>query len=781
MKFTDGNWLMRQGVHAFYPAEAYDHVPMPNDLTVYAPTKHIAQRGDTLTGPLLTVQFSAPLADVIRVKLTHFAGQQPRSPQFSLRSDAAAEMKVSDDDDGTILTSGALAVRVLRGAAWGVEFMAGGQVITASQARGMGIIEEDDGTRYMHEQLALGVGENVYGLGERFTAFVKNGQVVESWNKDGGTGSDQSYKNIPFYLTNRGYGVFVNHPENVSFEVASEKVSRVQFSVGGQALEYVVIYGPTPKEVLQKYTALTGRPALPPAWSFGLWLSTSFTTSYDEATVARFIQGMADRDLPLHVFHFDCFWMREFNWCDFEWDPRTFPDPAAMLKRLKERGLHICVWINPYIAQRSPLFAEGRQQGYLLKKPNGDVWQRDLWQPGMAIVDFTNPAACQWFRDKLGALLDMGVDCFKTDFGERIPTDVVYHDGSDPHKMHNYYSYIYNKIVFDLLEERRGLGEAVLFARSATAGGQQFPVHWGGDCNSNFESMAESLRGGLSLGLSGFGFWSHDIGGFEGTPRADVYKRWIAFGLLSSHSRLHGSSSYRVPWLIDEESVDVLRLFTKLKCRLMPYLYTQALVAHQIGVPLMRAMLLEFPDDPTCDYLDRQYMLGDALLVAPVFSSDGVVTYYLPGGNWTKFLTGEVVVGPGWQRETHDVMSVPLLVRPNSVIAVGSNEQRPDYDYVADVTLQVYELADREPTSVVLPTLDGGVGATFTVQRTDQQITVVQNGTAQPWYVLLAGVAAVASVEGGTAQPSPHGALITAAPDTVQLVIALATPAAPEL
>ena len=238
------------------------------------------------------------------------------------------------------------------------------------------------------------------------------------------------------------------------------------------------------------------------------------------------------------------------------------------------------------------------------------------------IVDFTNPEACQWFAEKLRVLLKMGVDTFKTDFGERIPTDVVYHDGSDPFKMHNYYSYLYNKTVFDLLRDERGEDEALVFARSATAGGQQFPVHWGGDSTATFESMAESLRGGLSLGLSGFGFWSHDIGGFEQTANADVYKRWTAFGLLSSHSRLHGSSSYRVPWHYDEEAVTVLSKFTKLKCSLMPYLFRAAIQAHEQGIPMLRAMMLEFPNDPACDYLDLQYMLGDSLLVAPVFSHD---------------------------------------------------------------------------------------------------------------------------------------------------------------
>ena len=563
MKFTDGNWMMQKGVRAHYAGQAYEVETLPDALVVQVPARRIHSRGNTLDGPLLTVRYSSPLSDVIRVQVTHFGGGKEIGPNFPVLEGTADGVAVSADAKIATMTSGNLAVKVARGEAWGVEFVGNGKTITRSGQKGLGLADVEGEGQYLHEQLGLSVGECVYGLGERFTAFVKNGQVVETWNKDGGTGSEQAYKNVPFYLTNRGYGVFVNHPEEVSFEIASEKVSRVQFSVKGQTLDYFVIYGPTPKEVLVKYTALTGKPALPPAWSFGLWLTTSFTTSYDEQTVTSFIQGMADRDLPLHVFHYDCFWMREFRWCDFEWDARAFPDPPAMLQRLKERGLRICVWINPYIAQLSPLFAEGKANGYLLKKPDGDVWQTDQWQAGMGIVDFTNSDACRWYGDKLGALLDMGVDCFKTDFGERIPTDVVYADGSDPHKMHNYYSYLYNKVVFDVLEAKRGAGEAVLFARSGTAGSQQYPVHWGGDCYSSFESMAESLRGGLSLCLSGFGFWSHDIGGFEGTPPVEVYKRWIAFGLLSSHSRLHGSSSYRVPWQFDDEAVDTLRFFTK--------------------------------------------------------------------------------------------------------------------------------------------------------------------------------------------------------------------------
>ncbi|HEY0700178.1 MAG TPA: alpha-xylosidase, partial [Micromonospora sp.] len=460
---------------------------------------------------------------------------------------------------------------------------------------------------------------------------------------------------------------------------------------------------------------LTGRPARVPAWSFGLWLSTSFTTSYDEETVTSFIDGMAERDLPLSVFHFDCFWMRQFHWCDFVWDPATFPDPEGMLRRLRERGLRICVWINPYIAQRSYLFEEGRKAGYLVRNPDGSVWQWDKWQAGMGLVDFTNPAATAWFTGKLKTLLDMGVDCFKTDFGERIPTDVVWYDGSDPQRMHNYYAHLYNQAVFELLEAERGAGEAVVFARSATAGGQKFPVHWGGDCESTFVAMAESLRGGLSLSASGFGYWSHDIGGFEGTPDPAVFKRWIAFGLLSSHSRLHGSDSYRVPWVFDEESVDVLRHFTRLKISLMPYLAAAAEEAHRTGVPVMRPMIVEFPDDPTAAYLDRQYMLGPDVLVAPVMSADGQVTYHVPAGTWTHLVTGEQVTGPTWVTEKHGFDSVPVLARPGSVIPFTTALDRPDHDWTATLELRLDAPTAGQRTRVRIPSAGDGPGAELEV------------------------------------------------------------------
>jgi alpha-D-xyloside xylohydrolase len=760
MKFTDGYWHIRPGMTPHYAAQVHEVTLEKDAITVYAPIGKLQSRGHTVNQPILTVRFSSPMENVIRVQLVHHKGATPRKPEFTIYPQISAKVSISDDERSAMLTSGDLSVRINKLDDWLVEYIGGNNVITFSGWRAMGFVDTPNG-RYIHEQLNLGVGECVYGLGERFTPFVKNGQVIDLWNEDGGTSSEQAYKNIPFYFTNRGYGVFVNHPEQVSFEVASEKVERVQFSVPGETLEYFIIYGPSPKEVLARYTALTGRPALPPAWSLGLWLSTSFTTDYDEKTVTSFIDGMAARNIPLHVFHFDCFWMKEFNWTDLQWNPRFFPDPEGMLRRLKSRGLHICVWINPYIAQRSILFDEAAQKGYLLRKPNGNIWQTDMWQAGMGIVDFSNPEACTWFAGKLRAVLKMGVDSFKTDFGERIPTDVVYHDGSDPFKMHNYYAYLYNKTVFDLLQDERGENDALVFARSATTGGQQFPVHWGGDSTATFESMAESLRGGLSLGLSGFGFWSHDIGGFEQTASADVYKRWTAFGLLSSHSRLHGNSSYRVPWNYDEEAVTVLSKFTKLKCSLMPYLYRAAIQAHEQGTPVLRAMIFQFPNDPACDYLDLQYMLGDSLLVAPVFSHDGSVHYYVPEGKWTNFLNGEVIEGARWVRETHDFMSLPLLVRPNSVIPLGNRTDKPDYDYSDGVTLRVYQLGDRQQTNVEIPTLEGKIETVFDIKREKNILRIQRQGSAKPWNVLLLGIDSIEDIENANIEIVNGSALIS--------------------
>lgn len=731
-----------------------------NCLLVYAAPKSVEKRLAQLDTPLLTIQFHSPRENIIGVKIQHHTGGRGIAPAFELNTDEDTAVQIENNDTEAFLKSGRTSVTIRKGADWSIDFYYDGKRITGSGHKAMAYIETAAGESYVREQLDLGVGEYVYGLGERFTPFIKNGQVVDLWNNDGGTSSQQSYKNIPFYVTNKGYGVFVNQPDLVSYEIASERVSKVQFSVPGQSLEYYIIGGPEMKDVIERYTDFTGKPALPPAWSFGLWLTTSFTTNYDEATVNSFIDGMNERNIPLHVFHFDCFWMKAFQWTDFKWDEEMFPEPEQILTRLKQKGLHICVWINPYISQQSHLFDEAKALGHLINKPNGDVWQEDKWQPGMGIVDFTSPEATEWYKNYLRELVDIGVDSFKTDFGERIPTDVVFYDGSDPQKMHNYYTYLYNKAVFEVLEEKLGTGEALVFARSSTVGGQKFPVHWGGDCFANYDSMAESLRGGLSLSLSGFGFWSHDIGGFEEMASADVYKRWTAFGLLSSHSRLHGNTSYRVPWLFDEEAVDVMRFFTEWKCRLMPYMFASAVDTSKSGVPTMRAMVMEFPADPTCIMLDRQYMLGDALLVAPVFNAQGAVSFYLPKGQWTHLFSGEEVAGEQWREEQHDYMSLPLYVRSNTMIPLGANKARPDYEYSDGVELHVFALDDGRKTEALVTTLKGEAALKVTAERTGTTMNI-QGSDVGNWSVVLRGIRSYASVQGASVEITEQGLHIT--------------------
>jgi len=734
MKFTNGYWLMREEITPDYAVEYADSRIDGNDLYLYVPCKHISGRGDSLNTALLTVKLSSPMEDVIKVSVVHFAGALYQGP-FVPVNEMSPYVEITEDDNEIVYQSGALkAVVNKQPSSWGIIFYDGNRRLTDTGFRNMAHMNNrDNGKTYMAEQLAIDVDEYIYGLGERFTPFVKNGKIVDMWNEDGGTASEITYKNIPFYITNKGYGVFVDNAGDVSYEIASEKVERVQFSVEGERLDYYVINGHTPMGTVEKYTQLTGKPALPPAWSFGLWLTTSFTTNYDEATTGSFIDGMAEHNIPLHVFHFDCFWMDAYEWCNFKWDPKTFPDPKGMLARYHEKGLRICVWINPYIGQKSCLFAEAAENGYLLQRKDGSIWQTNLWQPGMGIVDFTNPAAVTWYQDKLKALLDMGVDCFKTDFGERIPVkDIVYYDGSDPVKMHNFYPYLYNKAVFELLEKERGKGEAVVFARSATAGGQQFPAHWGGDCSATYPSMAETLRGGLSLACGGFGFWSHDISGFEQTAPADIYKRWCAFGLLSSHSRLHGSSSYRVPWLFDEEACEVLAKFVRLKCALMPYLYAQAVRSHEEGRPMLRPMILDFADR-SCETLDKQYMLGDSLLVAPIFKGSGEVEYYLPEGKWVQLLSGEVIEGGRWRKEVHDYFSLPLLVRPNTILAVGACHDKPDYDFAEDVTFYLSEFEDGVSSEIFVTDEKGNKIRRVRAVREGDVISVTVEGGSDNW------------------------------------------------
>ncbi|OJT14122.1 Alpha-xylosidase [Trametes pubescens] len=692
MRFNDGFWLLKSGVKPSFGLQVVQGLEDGSGYNLQVSTKPIRHRG-----PVLSVRVHSPTEGVIGVKIEHFKHIDP-TPDIALFPDdpPVPSVALSKTETTWTVASGGLSAEVTQNP-YTITFKSPTRTLTAAGYKHQAIYDiphkwtlrnasnssclatdvsanprpdvTPETVRYINSELNLSPGELVYGMGEQFGAFVKNGQSVSIWNQDGGTSSEQAYKCVPFYITNRNYGVFVNHPGEVEFEVGSEKVSRVGASVAGESLEYFIIYGPTPLKILERYTRLTGRPALLPSWTFGLWLSTSFLTSYDEKTVSGFLQGMQTRNCPVRVFHLDCFWMKQYEWCSFTFDPDNFPDPKAYLSEIKQKyGVKICVWINPYISQLSPIFQEAVRGGYLIKRKDGTPWQWDLWQPGLGVVDITNPEARTWYEKKLEALVDLGVDTFKTDFGERIPhANVAFHDGSDPMRVHNAYSVIYNEMVFRLLERRFGKGEAVVFARSAAAGGQRFPV---------------------------------------GHPPPEIYHRWVAYGLFSSHSRLHGSMSYRVPWQYGEAAATYMAKFLDAKHRLMPYLYNLSLAGRTKGHPMQRAMFIEFLDDRTTHTLDRQYMLGPNLLVAPVFVPEGEESeYYLPAGRWTSFFhPARTLTGPVWVKEVVPIDELPVWVRQWSVLCLGPPQVgRPDYEFAKDVEVHVYELDEGAVVQTEVP------------------------------------------------------------------------------
>ena len=735
MKYTEGYWLRKESVQASFASQAFKVRPIENGMRITAPERPILSRADALDQTVLTIDFVSAGHNDIAVTLFHDMGYESHEPRFPLNI-KPDPVELSIDENEAVMKAGDITVRVDRKTC-AYRFEAEGRLLTSSGFRNTGYLRADKRPSsfaagsdyferkwepYMLTELSLKPTECIYGFGEHFTPFVKNGQTVEIWNEDGGTASTIGYKNIPFYMTSEHYGVFVDSSDHVSFECASEKVEYVGFTVPGEQMRWHLFYGRRPADIIEAYTALTGRPAILPAWSFGLWLSTCFKPSYDEETVTGMIRGMEERGIPLGVFHFDCYWLRPLHWCDFEWDREQFPDVRGMLSRYHERGLKLCAWINPYVAQDTEMFEEGRREGYFLMRADGrGIKQVDTWQPGMALVDFTNPAACEWYAGKIQGLLEAGIDCIKTDFGERIPTDVIYHNGADPKAMHNYYTLLYNETVFRRIEKIRGKDQAVLFARSATAGSQKFPLHWGGDCSATYASMAETLRGGLSFLSSGFAYWSHDISGFEATATPDLYKRWVQFGLLSSHSRLHGSDTYRVPWVFDDEASDVLRRFVNLKCRLMPYIYNFVYEAHEKGTPLMRPMYFEFPDDPGCRTLDLQYMLGDSLLAAPIFNDEGIGEFYLPEGyTWTNILDGEVLEGGRWYRRTYDYFHMPLFLKSGTILPVGSDDQHTDYDYTEGLSVMITAPKEGEVMRRTVRSADGS--------KTLEITAVLENG-----------------------------------------------------
>lgn len=537
-------------------------------------------------------------------------------------------------------------------------------------------LADTDNNYACFEALELETDEVIYGLGERFDSLTRNGRTVDFHNKDAvGTTSRRTYINIPFYLSTKGYGLFLNSGAKTDWQIATMDLSALQFAVLDSQLDYFVIGGKTPKDIIKGYCGLTGFAELPPLWSFGLWMSRNSYTSWE--VVDDIAKKICENDIPCDVLHLDTAWFsRDWN-CDLKFSQERFPNPKEYIEKYKKDGFKISLWQYNFIPPNddNEHYHEAVKYGYLSKDKDGNPYQlpetcQGSWVKDVTI-DFSNPDACKWYAEKIRELIKIGAGAIKTDFGEGIAEDAVYQNIDGKH-FHNLYSLVYNGVVFNATKSVSG--ENIVWARSGTAGSQRYPLHWGGDSQCTFEALAGTLRAALSLGLSGIPFFSHDIGGFIGTPDDELYVRWAQLGFFSSHSRCHGvgDNNYREPWRFSEEACDIFRYYDKLRYSLMPYIYEQAEKCTETGLPMMRALYLEYPDDRNVRYVDDEYLFGDSLLVAPILkplSKTDIREIYLPEGTWFDYHTKEKIESTGrWISRKIDLKTLPIYVKEGTTL-----------------------------------------------------------------------------------------------------------------
>jgi alpha-D-xyloside xylohydrolase len=515
-----------------------------------------------------------------------------------------------------------------------------------------------DYSRSVAAVFSLAPDEKIFGCGESFTRLDKRGQKVVLWTDDAnGVENQGMYKPIPFFMSSRGYGMFMHTSSPITCDFGSYFSGINSLMLGDEELDLFVFLG-SPKEILDSYTTLTGKAAMPPLWSFGLWMSRC---TYDNEKQTRDVAAkLRENKIPDDVIHLDTGWF-ETDWrCDYKFSTSRFTDPQKMIADLKKDGFHICLWQLPYFVPKNSLFKEIIEKGLFVRDPKGNLPYED------AVLDFSNPATVTWYQEKIANLLRMGVGAIKVDFGEAAPSNGLYASGRTGFYEHNLYPLRYNKAVADIT--RQVSGENIMWARSAWAGSQRYPLHWGGDAENTDLGMAATLRGGLSIGLSGFCFWSHDIGGFVQKPPVDLYRRWTAFGMLTSHTRCHGVSP-REPWEYGQAFMDDFRRADELKYRLMPYIYAQAKDCTEKGLPMLRALFIEYPDDPGSWQVEDEYLFGLDLLVAPLLEEKTTGrNVYLPPGAWIDYQTGKAYQGGKWHQIAAGVIPIVLLVKDHSVI-----------------------------------------------------------------------------------------------------------------
>ena len=513
--------------------------------------------------------------------------------------------------------------------------------------------------------------ECFYGTGERFTKIDLSGKTFQLRNQDGqGVNNRRAYKNIPFYMSTENYGIFLHTSSFAKFSLADHSTRSAQLMVEDPVIDFFVLGGATPGEILFGYRQLTGFPSMPPLWSFGTWMSRMTYFSADE--VNDICDRLRAEDYPCDVIHLDTGWF-ETDWlCEWKFNAERFPDPANFITNLKNNGYRVSLWQLPYISYNAEQYEEANANGYISKSERKISGASNFSVEDYAgTIDFTSEKATEWYKNLLRNLLNMGVSCIKTDFGEDIHLDAEYHNMS-PQKLHNVYPLLYQKAAYEITKEVTG--EGIIWARAGWAGCQRYPLHWGGDCACSWDGLAGSLKGGLQLGLSGFGFWSHDVPGFHGVPDFmnsvipdDLYLRWTQFGVFTSHIRYHGTSK-REPWHFPEIS-HLIRHFWKLRYRLIPYIVRQSEITVRSGMPVLRAMLLHFPDDRTCRQIDDQYFFGEDMLVAPVMNAESIRDIYLPEGTWIHFFTGEIFEGSRWlKRVKVPLDEIPVFVKKGAEI-----------------------------------------------------------------------------------------------------------------
>ena len=547
--------------------------------------------------------------------------------------------------------------------------------------------------------------ERIYGLGEQFTSLDRVGRSFDLWHVESlGTETEGAYKNVPFHLSTKGYGLLVDTACEVNYDLGQSSTASGTMSVADDALAFVFFYGPAFETVLERYTAFSGRPTRPPKWSFGVWMSRMGYESRSQ--LEEITTRLRDEEVPCDVVHLDPFWMRDSHSTDLVWDTEQFPDPEGMIADLHDRDFRVSLWEHPHVPVDTDAFATAAAEGYFVTDGTGKPYVMDRTCQGDyrgAIVDFTEPEAIEWWQDKHRALLDMGVDTFKTDYGEYVPDDAVLANGRSGAAMHNHYAYLYNEAVFDVVREAHG-ENAFLWSRSAWTGSQRYPVHWGGDPQTSFSGMIAALRGGLSASLSGFGFWSHDVGGFRGEPSSELYIRWAQFGLLSSHTRCHGTTP-REPWAFGDRALEIFKRYARLRYRLIPYLYSHAERTARTGVPVVRPLVLEFQDDPRVHRLDTQFLLGDALLIAPVFYARRERDVYLPDGEWVEYWSDERYAGGRTVTIETPLDVMPIFLRAGHLVPFGEATQTVQEGTPAHLTLRAVAYRD-DPTDATFPFYD---------------------------------------------------------------------------